>query len=178
MTGFSAPWGLNLVNRAARRRQKKVSYETAQHLQEKCLPTCDVKTRDSLLVRKLKTQPLGVGTEILDLSQLEINPTLVTAGKNLRALGRGSLRAGRVVPVQSYTKTNEADAEVDRSERRLALGGRFRGVFTEALRARQSAGVLLPILKQRPENVRSCVFYLLQGLSNAKRLTRKHGVCN
>jgi hypothetical protein len=137
-----------------------------------------MKARDSLLVRKLKTQSLGVGAKSLDVSQLEINPTLVTTGKNLRALGRGSLRAGRVVPVQSHTETSETDRDVDGSERRLALGGCLRGVFAEALRARQSADVLPPFLEPRPKTVRSLFFYLLQGLSKAKRLTRKHRVCN
>jgi hypothetical protein len=137
-----------------------------------------MKTRDSLLVRKLKTQSLGVGAQSLDLSQLEINPTLLTTGENLRALGKGGLSAGRVVPVQSHTETSETDRDVDGSERRLALGGCLRGVFAEALRPRQSADVLTSVPRTETQIFSESYFYLLQGLSKAKRLTRKHCVCD
>jgi hypothetical protein len=90
------------------------------------------KTRDSLLVVKLKAESLGVVAQSLNLSKLEVHPL---AGEDLRTVleldsGRGS-RAGAVA-VETNTNTGEADGDVDRGEAGL-LGSALSRVLAEAL---------------------------------------------
>lgn len=96
-------------------------------------PTGNGKTRDSLLVLKLKAESLSVVAQDLNVSKLEVYPV---AGENLGAVlelnsGRDRAVAGAVA-VETNTGTGKTDSDVDRGEVRL-LGGSLSRVLAEAL---------------------------------------------
>ena len=95
-----------------------------------------METRDSFLVLELEAQTLGVVVQNLDLRQLEIKPSLVTTLEDLGAVDHGDLSGsrsvGRVIAIQTDTKTGGTDGGVDGEQGGLGLG-RFRGIFAEAL---------------------------------------------
>ena len=93
------------------------------------LPTCNRKTRDSLLVVEFEAKTLGVGAQDFNVSKLEVHP--VFAIEDLGAvLGLGNRAV--VVAVNTSTKTGEADTNIDGGQVRL-LGSGLRRVFAEAL---------------------------------------------
>jgi hypothetical protein len=113
------------------------------------------KTRDSLLVVKLKAESLGVVAQSLNLSKLEVHPV---ASEDLRAvLELDSSRAGAGgVAVETNTGTGKTDSDVDRSEAGL-LGGSLGGlgsalsrVFAEALAITQQLVRLFSFSFPRP----------------------------
>ena len=79
-----------------------------------------MKARDGLLVLKLEAQALRVVAQNLNVGQLQVDPSLVAADKDLGALGGGAPRA---VAVQTDTGTGQTDGDVDGRQRGLALGG-------------------------------------------------------
>lgn len=89
------------------------------------------KTRDSLLVVKLKAESLGVVAQSLNLSKLEVHPL---ASEDLRTvLELDSSRGGAgAVAVETCTSTGETDSDVDRGEVGL-LGSALSRVLAEAL---------------------------------------------
>lgn len=89
-------------------------------------------TRDGILVRELEAQSLRVVAQVLDCSQLQVNPSLVAANKHLRALLGLCGRALLCVSVHADTQTNGTDCEGDGLQV-VALGS-LGGVFAKALR--------------------------------------------
>lgn len=89
------------------------------------------KTRDSLLVVKLKAESLGVVAQSLDFSKLEVHPL---ASEDLRTvLELDSSRGGAgAVAVETNADTGETDGDVDRGEVGL-LGSALSRVLAETL---------------------------------------------
>lgn len=129
------------------------------------LPTGNRNTRDSLLVIVSKAKTLGVGTQDLNVGQLEVHPVL--AVEDLGAVLGLSNCAGAVA-VQTSTETSEAHTNVDGGQVGL-LGSGLRRVFAEALI--EWLLVLFSIESW------TCLTNLLQGLRAAKRVTSEHD-CN
>lgn len=80
-----------------------------------------MQTRDSLRVLKLEADTLGVGAQCLNAGHLEVDPSLVTTNKDLRALRRLGIGAAAVA-VETNTQASETDRDVDGGQRLLGRG--------------------------------------------------------
>jgi hypothetical protein len=93
------------------------------------------KTRDSLLVVKLKAETLGVVAQNLNFSKLEVNPLAIEDLRTVLELDSSRGGAGAVA-VETNTSTGETDSDVDRGEVGF-LGSAFSRVLAEALITQQ-----------------------------------------
>lgn len=140
------------------------------------------KTRDSLLVVKLKAESLSVMAQSLNVGKLEVNPV---TGEDLGAvLELDSSRGGAgAVAVETDTGTGETDSDVDRGEVGLlgsrlgSLGSALSRVLAEALVITQQ--LVRPVLLHffflfRGQLTIKRKAYLLQGLRTAETLASEH----
>jgi hypothetical protein len=147
--------------------------------------TSNRKTRDSLLVVKLKAEPLSVVAQNLNVGKLEVHPVAGEDFGPVLELDRSRAGAGAAVTVETSTDTGETDSDVDRGEVRLLgsrlgdLGGALSRVLAEALEITQQAVRVISLcfffgsfhgqLKNQRET------YLLQRLRTAESLASEHG---
>lgn len=105
--------------------------------------TGNMQPRDSLFILKLKSVPLGIRAQNLNLAELQIHKSLVAASEHLCALLDvfSNHWFALHIPVHAGAYTNGTNGEGDGFQG-IALSRCFGRVFAKALEAYKSVDVL------------------------------------